>query len=663
MPAGYPYFAWIDPSETTFTSGHMRWDESIFSFKLSQEEGDPASLTAVVRRPQNESGDPIGLLGPGRKIWCWFALDCDGTNLIKFRGRLVGIPTSIFEELVTLEFVAKPIDLVTQKASLADSLRVLPFYDEAVIDPARRTDPDVVLEGYTKVWHYDRETHVITVSDEITGEDGTVIFDDTTDDGKVFYDGLGLTLTSGPLARVDVNAQYDWTQQATGTVDLTRYLTGNWPGAVNGLIYSYTLTAADWPKNGAGIGDGWIVASATATDLFDYTVKSVTEGSTLIIKSPDGSSMRSSFTETTSYVGGSPSHTTNPGTILSDVINVSYGSETDEFGFNVPFVSSFSRTLSGTRGLYCLQGIKATLIAGYTAARQCTERVSFSLFADVQPILTEPEDGEALLIDNIRSVNLSESFMIDPRRRSYIATPRGNQSLEYLIAYARGHLMKRARVVEIAFAPKLSRMSEISLRKNATLTEPRVGLATGKIIGYSIALDGNDGRINREVRIGCAIGRGGLQTATEGTPTYCTIDYTGSDYQQFVDRIVLVGAFIDSSVGYQPPHAAPNDDGINFLSALNAGSVIDQPLVVTFGPDEQEANLVDPPGHTAVKTSTQSTPQDILAARQEFAKNVLAGLETHATFKLKSMTRSFETNYAIQVTDLKIPTGYDLEAS
>jgi hypothetical protein len=91
--------------------------------------------------------------------------------------------------------------------------------------------------------------------------------------------------------------------------------------------------------------------------------------------------------------------------------------------------------------------------------------------------------------------------------------------------------------------------------------------------------------------------------------------------------------------------------------------VIDQPLVVTFGPDEQEANLVDPPGHTAVKTSTQSTPQDILAARQEFAKNVLAGLETHATFKLKSMTRSFETNYAIQVTDLKIPTGYDLEAS
>ena len=133
MPAGLPYFAWIDASETTFGPEHMRWDEAVFSFNLSQEEGDPASLTAQVRRPRNVDGDPIGLLGPGRKIWCWFALDC-GPALIKFRGRLVGIPTSIFEELVTLEFVARPFDVVAQKEALADTLRVLPFYDEAVLD-------------------------------------------------------------------------------------------------------------------------------------------------------------------------------------------------------------------------------------------------------------------------------------------------------------------------------------------------------------------------------------------------------------------------------------------------------------------------------------------------------------------------------------------------
>src|SRR5262245_61814386 len=257
MAAGMPYFAWIDASETVFTTGHLRWDEQIFSFTLSQEEGDPASLTVVVRRPRNVSGNPIGLLGPGRKIWCWFALDCGVAQAVLFRGRLVGIPTSIFEDLVTLEFVARPIDVVAQKEALAATLRVLPFYDEAVIDPAKRNDPDVVLEGYTKVWHYDPQTHAITVSDEITGEDGVVDFDGVSEGGKVLYDGLNLSLTSGPLARVDVTAEYTWSQRAGGQVDLTRYLVGGMSSATSdtpGLIIG--MTASDWPKIGTGIGDG-----------------------------------------------------------------------------------------------------------------------------------------------------------------------------------------------------------------------------------------------------------------------------------------------------------------------------------------------------------------------------------------------------------------------
>src|SRR5580765_6359109 len=211
MPAGEPYFAWVDASETTFVSGHMRWDENVFSFSCEQSEGDPANLTVVVRRPRNVSGDPVGLLGPGRKVWAWFAIDC-GTSLFKFFGRLVGVPTSIFEELVTLEFVARPADIVAQKEALAATLRVLPYYDEVVLDEARRSDPEVVLEGYSKIWHYPRDSQTLTVSDEISGEDGLVEFDGASEDGKVLYDGLSLTLTSGPLARVDVNAEFSWTQ-------------------------------------------------------------------------------------------------------------------------------------------------------------------------------------------------------------------------------------------------------------------------------------------------------------------------------------------------------------------------------------------------------------------------------------------------------------------
>jgi hypothetical protein len=647
-----PYFAWIDPGETVFGPEHLRWDEDIFSFTLKQDEGDPASLTAVVRRPRSEAGNAIGLLGPGRKIWAWFALDC-GPDLIRFRGRLVGVPTSIFEELVTLEFVARPIDLVAQKAALADTLRVLPYYDEVVIDPTRRTDPEVVLEGYSKIWHYDRETHVLTVSDEITGEDGLVEFDGASEDGKVLYDGLGLTLTSGPLARVDIKAEFTWTQLANGNVDLTHYLVSHWGSGGPNYITSYTLEAADWPKAGATIGAGWTVADATAANVYgDYQTKSTTTGSTLTVTFPDTSwfgpsSHTTTFSQTETTFNEPPGSIPYPQPPVDNAQWKDAIGEESVFGTST-YIASFSRNFSQNTPVLALNYTVPTLVAGYSANRQCSELVSFSLFADVQSVLTDPDDGEALSILDIKSVNLSEAIgegtgayvpIGDPRRRSYIATERGNESVEHLIALARAHLMQRARVVEIAVVPKLSRMPEITLRKNAFLVEPRVGEALGKIIGYSLALDGSDGRIKCEVRIGCAIGRGGSAVAAGGLPTYCEIAYTGADYQQFTGRVVL----FDTSVGYQPPNADPNDDGINFLSVLRPEDVIETPLVVEFGADEQWSNVA------GLKTQEQVTEQ-------------LKKVETRATFKLKSMTRQFSSDYELQVTDLKIPTGYDLEA-
>jgi hypothetical protein len=635
MPAGMPYFAWIDPGETVFGPEHLRWDEDVFSFTLAQDEGNPASLTLVVRRPRNTAGDAIGLLGPGRKIWAWFALDC-GPDLIRFRGRLVGVPTSIFEELVTLEFVARPIDLVAQKAALADTLRVLPYYDEAVIDPTRRTDPEVVLEGYSAIWHYDRETHVLTISDEVEGEDGLVEFDGASETGKVLYDGLGLTLTTGPLTRVDISAEYTWTQQAQGTVDLTKYLLSHWPGAGPNYIKSFYLGDSNWPKAGASLGDGWTVAESTAASLYDYQPVTHTGGSTMTVKYPDDgwsgpTQVTTTYTETRTAVATGQGSISIPGPI-TDTINVK-NQPADDAG--ATFTASYSRNFSQSNTVQVMQYTAVTLLAAYAAQRQCTELVTFSLFADVQHVLTNPDDGEALLINDIKSVNLSEPLgdgslpIGDARRRSYITTTRGNQSLEHLIALARAHLLQRSRVVEIAVKPKLSRLPEITLRKNAFLVEPRIGEALGKIIGYSVALNGSDGHVDCEIRIGCAIGRGGSAVAAGGDPTYATVDYTGADYQQFTGRTVL----FDTSVGYEPPLADPNDDGINFLAPVPVNDVIDIPLTVVSTPPPDALH----PGATT-------------------------GGE-RATFKLKNMTGEFSSDYGLQVTDLKIPTGYDLEAA
>ena len=662
MPAGMPYFAWIDPGETTFAPEHLRWDEDVFSFTLSQDEGDPASLTLVVRRPRNDAGNAIGLLGPGRKIWCWFALDC-GPDLIRFRGRLVGVPTSLFEDLVTLEFVARPIDLVSQKNTLADSLRVLPYYDEVMITPDRRTDPEVVLEGYSAIWHYDRETHVITVSDEITGEDGLVEFDGASEDAKVLYDGLSLTLTSGPLSRVDVSAEFAWTQLGRGNVDLTKYIVTHGPTsfAIKNAIMSYSLTADNWPKTGATLGDGWVAVAASAYEAYSLDSVTVTGGYGSIVEVGDGETSTTTESWSRTSVPFTP-----PGSLTWGVVT--------KFDYNVTYSGgggggSISTNYSIVTTQVPMHHIVPVLVAGYNAQRQCTERVSLSLVANVQPILTDPDDGESLKIDDLRSVNLSEAIdgyypIGDPRRRSYVATDRGNRSVEYMIALARAYLMKRARVVEISFAPKLARMPEITLRKNAFLAEPRVGEATGKIIGFSIALDGSDGRINCQVQIGCAIGRGGSAVTTEGTPTYCTIDYAGADYQQFNDRFVRFDP-IDTSVGYQPPLADPNDDGLNLLHPLTVEDVIAIPLTVEYGPEQQADIIVEQgAGYQLPQNNDVSNEeiQQINNAQNMHANNVLDTFQTRLIFKLKSMNSEFVSDYEIQTTDLTIPSGYDLEA-
>ena len=108
-------FAWVDGGDAFVD----RVDEDVFAFELSHLEGEFATLNVEIRNPR------VGLLKPGRKRWCW--LGKDGVAL--FHGRLVGIPTNIREEVVTLNFVARPSDFDARKKAVAAGMRTFPFYD------------------------------------------------------------------------------------------------------------------------------------------------------------------------------------------------------------------------------------------------------------------------------------------------------------------------------------------------------------------------------------------------------------------------------------------------------------------------------------------------------------------------------------------------------
>ena len=242
------HFAWVDAGQTVFSSAFAREDEQVLSFELAQEEGDFASLRLEVRNPR------VGLLSINRKRWGWLSVSEGATLTPLFFGRLIGLPDEMNEDVVTLSFIAKPLNYQVAKASVADTMRQSQYFDPLFIEQERRLEPDTVLEARPMVWHIDRVTHAVTASHVLTGEDGTLAFGD-----DVYADSVRCGYSGAPQRKVVIEAQVRWTQYGYGTVPLSfagiRTYTGD------GLLSA-------WPKKGQRIGGGWTVAQAFAKDAW-----------------------------------------------------------------------------------------------------------------------------------------------------------------------------------------------------------------------------------------------------------------------------------------------------------------------------------------------------------------------------------------------------------
>lgn len=112
------YFAWISASETAFDAvAHAREDEDVFAFSIEYAEGDFAGVEIEIRNPR------VGLLAPARKVHAFLSYDTGTEIKPLFRGRLVGIPDDINQEVVRLQFRARPDDYAAQKTALASTLK------------------------------------------------------------------------------------------------------------------------------------------------------------------------------------------------------------------------------------------------------------------------------------------------------------------------------------------------------------------------------------------------------------------------------------------------------------------------------------------------------------------------------------------------------------
>lgn len=612
------FFAFASEGDAFDSAIHTRFDDDIFDFQIDQVEGDFATLTMTVKNPR------IGLLAPGRQIWGWFSW-WNGTHAVPlFFGRLVGLPEDLADETVKFNFIARPSNFQTQKDALAASLRVRPYWDPIWFDSSTRFVAENVLESRPEHWHVDRVTHLVTTSNIIDGEDGTAVFDEDL----VFYDSVKVSYGQNPLRTVTVNAAVSWQQQGAGNVNMPAGL--NIQPAFNIESYTGAGLAAAWPKPGDSIGGGWVWSQASVTTVG------------IIDSSLIGDIGINSATGLSFYLDGGFDTSLGVFEKLPDGTTIGF---------------SYHVAIPNITLIWHLQ-------LGWNVSRQRTENLTFTLTADVQDIITLADDGEALVL----SFSTSEvTNAIDPGpdgssiscgdggipignslARSYFNTDRGAQSIEYLIAIARVNLLARARCVNVTYEMAFENFVKagITLRMNSTLEDPRLPGTNvgGKISSYSFGLI--NGAQFASLTIACSIGKDGTNDQIGGTPDYVDAGYVEVGYQTFSGQYNL--PFGDSSVAYSDQsNVQPNDDGLNFNN-FTSHVIKKFQLLGANKPGETQEDALD---RFNVVTNADLS---LTTTNTEFAQ---------ITIQLPDLTGGpFETDYLVQVTDLKIPRTINLEA-
>lgn len=508
------YFAWVGNGNTTFGPSHHRNDEDVFSWSIDHAEGDFAALKVELKNPN------VGMLRADRDQWVWFSVRLDnGTVKPLFHGRLVAVPEDLHLEIISVEFIGRPANFDTQKRALANSMKVLPFYDPVWIPEENDNDPDAVLEGYSKLWHIGRTDKTVTATDVCYGEGTTHL----VSEADIFNETLSITYDSEPFTKINVTAEVSWAQKASGSVDVTDALRKAFSdtGSAAGKISSYTGQGleSDWPWPKDDIGGGWTMGA-----------------NTLKLLSGDG--------VTPTYIDAP----------INDPSNTSV-----------------------TAARFYLWVFSSTMSVDYAAERQRKETLKFSVTAAMQDInATAEPTPEELNYTSARVVGKIDDGGAMPIgklwSRTYFGLDRGKQSIEYLLCVCRSHFVKAARAVQIAFEVDFETFMDISGRDNFLISSPKLpnGEAQGKVIGYTMSMDGDSGETKLAVTIACTIGSGGAVIHEDPVATYSDGGYDG-DYEVYAGGSIEP---IAGQIGYTRPVVTPDDDGVDFDAMSPANCIL-----------------------------------------------------------------------------------------
>jgi len=503
MKIGQMFFAWVSDTESWNPAVHARNDESVFAFRLSESEGEFATAELVIENPR------AGLLAAAREKYIMISCAVDGVPTLLFWGRIVGVPTGISGEKITMRALAQKPGWADEQAAFLAALKVAPYYDSLFVAESREDDPAEILAGRHALVHWHRATGTISLSD---------ILDAPITDVTSGFGDPEIEVSDPPLAAVELEIEAQWTQHSWGIAWLGNAIRNAFPSKkIN------TLTPEDflsrWPAPGTAIGG-----------RSGYTVV----GSQLEIDPDPGFIFIRPQISAQAWVSAEkyPSH--DPEVDAAG-----------EYPVTVPRV--------------WFRDPELNVLGEYKQKRR--ETLKASVAADTQEITSDTGGTETI---SIRLQDVIGTGALHHTKTSFFHSARGQAAAAHAVKRAEARLAKASRAVEITVGCRAESLLNITCADSVCITNDRLpgGEAVGKVVAYSISL-GKGGSLRGSVTIACAIGR----AAATGEVSYA--DYSSQKEPVPIDSSDLSSdLFVIRNLKVLNPGETQN----SLMSGYSAGS-------------------------------------------------------------------------------------------
>ena len=245
------FFVWVKKEAQLTQELHQSNSAKVLDFSISQAEGERAIATlTIAKMGENLLENKYGLIGRRGK---------GGVDVL-FQGCLADVPKRIGKNLLQIELKAVVRDEKATLERYEKRLKTSPHWDDLFVSPHRSRVPAEWLDARSELFHWNRVTQKLELSDIFTGRQTL----DLSDDIIGQYD---LRFGEVPYSQVDVSLSAEWVQHLEGSFDLAPVIARRFSG---GIINTLTGRAFkdSWPREGQRLGrSGYYVLESSLREI------------------------------------------------------------------------------------------------------------------------------------------------------------------------------------------------------------------------------------------------------------------------------------------------------------------------------------------------------------------------------------------------------------